>query len=193
MKPRHAIILAVAMSPAIVHAVPISKADHDTIMVIADNLNVPRSVADRLQIEESGDKATGEWGNPRKIGYRGADGVRCRGLYMIHPKWQAYLVEHFYPIPAKFFQWYNPIDSALVGLGYLSALHRRFGSWEKALWFYNLGRVTNVPRDVREYAKRIVSWIMPTEWEPLNFDCLPEAFRASVEWEYGQYGVSHGK
>ena len=128
MKPRHAVLLAVAMSPHVLCATPISRADHAVIMQIADNLNVPRSVADRLQIEESGDKETGEWGNPEKLGYRGADGFRCRGLYMIHPKWQAYLVELYYPIPAKFFVWSNPIDSALVGLGYLAALHRRFGS-----------------------------------------------------------------
>lgn len=145
-------------------------------MQIADNLNVPRSIADRLQIEESGDKATGEWGEAAKLGYRGSDGYCCRGLYQIHPKWQVYLVGLYYPISAEFFDWSNPIDSALVGLGYLAALHKRFGSWERALWYYNLGRVTNVPSDVKAYARRIVNWGM--------FDYLPEAFRAQAAYIY---------
>jgi hypothetical protein len=153
---RLGLALAFALFSLPLTAAPLSVRDHETIMEIADNLNVPRSIADRLQIEESGDKATGEWGDTAKLGYRGSDGYRCRGLYQIHPKWQAYLVELYYPIPAKFFVWSNPIDSALVGLGYLAALHKRFGSWERALWYFNLGRVTNVPPDVRAYARRII-------------------------------------
>jgi hypothetical protein len=155
---RLGITLALALFSLPLMADPLSARDHETIMEIADNLNVPRSIADRLQIEESGDKATGEWGDPAKLGYRGSDGYQCRGLYQIHPKWQAYLVGLYYPIPAKFFVWSNPIDSALVGLGYLAALHKRFGSWERALWYFNLGRVTNVPSDVRAYARRIIKW-----------------------------------
>jgi hypothetical protein len=161
LKPRHAVLLAVMLSPHVAHATPISRYTHSIIMQIADNLNVPRSIADRLQIEESGDVDTGGWGDAERVSHRGADGARSRGLYMIHPKWQAYLVEHYYPAPAKFFVWSNPIDSALVGLGYLAALHKRFGTWERALWFYNLGRVTKVPRETREYAKRIINWTIP--------------------------------
>jgi hypothetical protein len=153
---RLGITLVIALFAMPLIAEPLSIRDHETIMVIADNLKVPRSIADRLQIEESGDKATGEWGDPSKLGYRGSDGYRCRGLYQIHPKWQAYLVWRYYPWPAKFFVWSNPIDSAFVGLGYIADLHRRFGSWERALWYYNLGRVTNVPPEVKAYARRIV-------------------------------------
>ena len=139
-------------------AAPLTRSEHAIIMTLADILGVPRSVADRLQIEESGDPRTGAWGDSEAQGPVGSDGARCLGLYQINPRWMADLVGRYYPHPAQYFDALNPIDSAVVALGYLSALHKRFGTWECALWFYNCGRVTDVPASTREYARRIVEW-----------------------------------
>jgi hypothetical protein len=154
MKP--ALLLALLLPTLPLSAAPLSLADHAIIMSITDSLGVPRSVADRLQIEESGDPGTGAWGDSEKIGPVGADGSRSRGLYGISMRWQGYLVELYYPHEAHYFDWRNPIDSAVVGLGYLSALHHRFGNWFDALCYYNIGRIVNVPSSTREYARRIV-------------------------------------
>jgi hypothetical protein len=35
-------------------------------------------------------------------------------------------------------------------------LHKQYGTWERALWFYNCGRVTNVGESTRAYALRII-------------------------------------
>ena len=152
------LILFYALCAASLSAEPLSVSDHESIMLIADMLGVPRSVADRLQIEESGDPHTGAWGDSEAIGPVGSDGSRSRGLYGISMRWQSYLVGLYFPHPAQYFDWASPIDSAVVGLGYLAALHSRFGSWERALWFYNAGRVEDVPEETRAYARRIVEW-----------------------------------
>ena len=127
-------------------------------MLIADSFAVPRSVADRLQIEEAGNPVTGHWGDSAAVGPVDRYGSRSRGLYQISTRWQAYLVAEYYPHPAEAFDWSNPLDSSVVALGYLASLHRRFGTWERALWFYNCGCVTDVPASTRAYATRIVTW-----------------------------------
>ena len=137
-------------------AVPISPSLHAIILDIGASLGVPRSIADGLQIEESGDWHTGQWGDASQVGPVGADGYRCKGLYQLNPRILAWLIENFYPHPAKYFDVWNPCDNAVVALGYLAAKHKRYGSWERALWYFNSGRVKDVPRSTREYAQRII-------------------------------------
>ena len=139
-------------------ATPISPEIHKIVLDIGASLGVPRSVSDRLQIEESGDPITGEWGYADAIGPVDCYGSQSRGLYQISTRWESYLVGLYYPHPAKYFDWSNPIDNATVALGYLSDLHRRLGTWERALWFYNCGRVTDVPENTQKYAQRIIDW-----------------------------------
>lgn len=152
----HHLTLILALSALPLSAAPISRETHAIVMLIAEASGVPRSVANQLQIEESGDWHTGTWGDPCAVGPIGADGYRSRGLYGISMKWQAYLVSLYYPHAPAYFDWSNPCDSAVVGLGYLSALHKRFGTWELALYFYNCGRVVDVPEDTKSYARRII-------------------------------------
>ncbi len=150
------LLALILWAPLPLLSAPLSRGDHAIIMLIADSLRVPRSVADRLQIEEAGDPGTGAWGDSSAISHPGTDGWRSRGLYQISTRWQAYLVGKYFPHPSATWAWDDPIDSAVVGLGYLAALHRQFGTWERALWFYNCGRVTNVPSSTQAYAGRIV-------------------------------------
>lgn len=149
-----ALCLCIAVAP--LSAVPLSDTDHRWIMTIADGLGVPRSVADRLQIEESGNPITGAWGDSEAISPPGADGSRSRGLYQISERWQSYLVGRYFPHAPELFAWDDPLDSAIVGLSYLAALHREYGTWERALWFYNRGSVVDVPQATREYARRVI-------------------------------------
>ncbi len=155
---RAALVLTLSLCALTATAAPITRGEHAIIMTLADVLGVPRSVADRLQIEESGDPSTGAWGDSEAQGPVGSDGARCLGLYQINPRWMADLVGRYYPHPAGYFDVCNPIDSAVVALGYLAVLHRRFGTWERALCFFNYGRVTDVPASTRSYARRIVEW-----------------------------------
>ena len=153
---RVTLVLSLALLCLPLSAVPISPSLHAIILDIGASLGVPRSIADGLQIEESGDWHTGQWGSASQIGPVGSDGARCLGLYQLNPHGLAELVERFYPAPAKYFFVFNPIDNARVALGYLAALHRRFGSWKRALWYFNSGRVMNIPQSTREYAQRII-------------------------------------
>ena len=155
---RAALVLALSLCALAATAAPITRGEHAIIMLIADAAGVPRSVADRLQIEESGDRHTEQWGDSEAQGPVGSDGARCLGLYQLNPRWMEDLVGRYYPHPASYFDAWNPLDSAVVALGYLAALHLRFGTWERALWFYNCGRVTDVPASTRSYARRIVEW-----------------------------------
>ena len=150
------LVLSLALLCLPLSAVPISPSLHAIILDIGASLGVPRSIADGLQIEESGDWHSGQWGCASQIGPVGSDGARCLGLYQLNPHGLAELVEKFYPAPGKYFFVFNPVDNARVALGYLAALHRRFGSWERALWYFNSGRVTDVPQSTREYAQRII-------------------------------------
>jgi hypothetical protein len=146
------LLLALAVS---LSAAPISPSTHGLVMLIADSMGVPRSVANWLQVEESGDWRTGQWGDASAIGPVGADGSRCLGLYQLNPRWMPYLVELYFPHPAMSFDAFDPLQNATVALGYLAALHRRFGSWDLALIYFNCGRVVDVPEGTREYATRI--------------------------------------
>lgn len=146
---RLAILLALALA-AQAYAAPITPAEHSLVLLIGASQGVPRSVAAALMLEESG-------GDALAIGPVGSDGSRCLGLYQLNPRWMPYLVTHYFPHPAMSFDAFDPLQNATVALGYLAALHKRFGSWERALWYYNHGDVTHVPESTRQYARRIIN------------------------------------
>lgn len=191
-RPLLALILATLSLPAA--AQPLSCADHAIIMCIADVLGVPRSVADRLQIEESGDPTTGAWCDDvaklsdevSKAGYHSG------GVYQLHlePVHLAWLVKNFFPHDPRYFDWRDPIDNAVVALGYMHWLHDHLGTWERAACGFNAGRGTvlagKVSAKTKAYARRIVEWPgTPEEPEP-SFKEYPEAFRGAAAWEWRQ-------
>lgn len=135
---------------------PISAATHTIVLEIGAILGIPKQVVDALQIEESGDRKTGAWGDALAVGPVGSDGVRCLGLYQLNPRGLDGLVKDYYPHKAKYFDVFNPIDNSVVALSYLAALHKKHGTWERALWAYNCGKVVNVPDSTRGYAARII-------------------------------------
>ena len=125
---KQALTLALALACATLTAAPISPGVHAMVLDIAASLGVPRSVADALQIEESGWYKTGAWGEAEAIGPVDCYGSRARGLFAISQRWQDYLVGKYYPHPPGLFDVFNPTDNALVALGYLADLHRRYGT-----------------------------------------------------------------
>jgi soluble lytic murein transglycosylase-like protein len=147
-------ILALLLLALPLHAAP-APAVLDAVMVIADRAGVPRSVARALMLEESG-------GDPLARSVRVA-GYRSRGLYQLyeHPRNLNQLLYKFWFGPSndcrlRTFDILDPRHNALVGLRYLAALHREYGTWRRALHFYNCGRVIRVPAETRRYAARIV-------------------------------------
>lgn len=122
------------------------------VLAIAKAEGVPKSVALALMREESG-------GDPHAESIR-VRGYRSVGLYQLYEApW------NLNELVAKFWRPYeewtlfdirDPIHNAKVGLRYLAALHREYGSWYRALLFYNSGTVRNAPEDTRAYALRIV-------------------------------------
>lgn len=148
---RLSLIVALCLIALHLSAVPIDRETRDLVLAIGSSRGVPTSVTSRLMVEESN-------GDDQAIGPRGSDGSRCRGLFQINPRWQAYLVATYYPHPVRYFDVWNATDNATVALGYLSALHHQYGTWERALWYFNCGRVRDVPESTREYARRIVTW-----------------------------------
>jgi soluble lytic murein transglycosylase-like protein len=121
------------------------------VLAIGSAHGVPRSVTAALMWEESRNDADA-------VGPVGADGFRCRGLFQLNPKFEAELVAKFFPHRASVFDVFDPLDNAVVALGYLGALHRTFGNWTQALWFYNCGEYKRqfVPESTKAYARRIV-------------------------------------
>jgi hypothetical protein len=153
------ILLLVAVG---LYAAPLSQSDHAIIMSIADAQGVPRSVADRLQIEESGDPKTNAWGDSEKIGPVGSDGAQCLGLYQLNPKILAWAIPKFYHHNPKYFNWRNPIDNAVIALGLAHWLHDNLGTWYLAACGFNTG-IGNVWRGkvsdkTKAYALRVVNW-----------------------------------
>jgi hypothetical protein len=165
MTRRIAVFLAIALTASPLIAEPISHEVRAQVLQVADKAGVPRSIADRLQIEESGDPTTtgpASWGDALAVGAITKSGYRSLGLVQLYtePKNLTWLIAHYWtPFhPSEIFDIFNPLHNAEVGLRYLAALHRRLLTWERALWYYNCGRVTDVPESTRQYAARIVAW-----------------------------------
>ena len=112
---------------------------------------VPKSITDRLMYEESkyDDHAESEYTK---------EGYNSKGLFQIYtrPDNLEYIVSKFWTGNEKF-DIYNPVHNATAALGYLSALHRQYGSWYEALLFYNHGSIKTASEDTRLYAHRIVN------------------------------------
>jgi hypothetical protein len=153
-------------------AAPISPAMHAEIMLIADRFGIPRSSAHWHMIEESGDRYTGAWGNPRAVG-KEKGGFKSHGLFAIYdePKNLLWLLDNFWYGAGETdaFDWYNPIHNATLAFRYMAYLHRKWGTWEKAYRAYNCGwgelwrwdrnakRWVKIPQKTIEYARRIVN------------------------------------
>ena len=146
---------------------PISPQTHAIVMLIAEAQGVPQSVADRLQIEESGDRYTGTWGDAHAHGPLTTEGYRSYGLFGLYmkPSNIAWLLKMFFPHPPETFDIFDPIQNAVVGLCYMHWLHDIFGNWYDAACAYNAGRSYvqsgAVAREgrfagTRAYARRIV-------------------------------------
>lgn len=140
-------------------ATPISASVHDEIMKIADAEGVPRSVANQLQIEESGEWQTRTWGNPLAHSQTTDAGFRSWGLYQIYfePGNLAFLIDTFWKgrDEKEAFEWSNPIHSAKLGLRYMAYLHKVWGSWYLAACHYN-GTRGEPSEATKAYALRIV-------------------------------------
>jgi hypothetical protein len=141
-------------------AEPISRATLLCVLGIARSYGVPESVAYQQQIEESGDRKTGQWGDAKKPSRYKSRGYHSRGLFQIweEPEHLAYLIEHHWPKHLGTFDIEDPIDNTILAMSYLSALHERFGNWYEALVFYNCGkRLKDSPQESKDYARRIVN------------------------------------
>jgi len=140
-------------------AAPISPATHAAIMRIADTEGVPRSVANWLQVEESGNWRTGAWGDASAVSREEVRGYHSRGLYQLfeEPSNLDYLLAQFWTGRGECerFDILNPIHSAKVGLRYMEALHRSWGSWYLAACHYN-GCNGKPSEETWAYALRII-------------------------------------
>jgi hypothetical protein len=137
----------------------ISPAIHEQVMLIADREGVPRSVANWLQVEESGDRHTGAWGDPLAVSHESVRGYHSKGLFQLfeEPSNINYLLEMYYKDDLKNFDIFCPLCNATVAMRYLSALHRRYGTWYAALVHYNHGSIRGESQDTRDYATRIIN------------------------------------
>ena len=135
----------------------------------AQRYGVPLSVAHQMQVEESGDPTTGAWGDAFAIGPVTAEGYRGLGVYQLYdkPENMAYLVRKYWTpyhrapkgAPASCampFDVFNYLHNTELAMRYLADLHRRFGTWERALWYYQSGTVAGVNEKTKDYARRIV-------------------------------------
>lgn len=141
-------------------AAPISRATLLCVLGIARDYGVPESVAYQQQIEESGDRHTGQWGDAKAKSRVKSRGYHSRGLFQIweEPAHLAYLIEQHWPKHLGVFAIEDPIDNSILAMSYLSALHDRFGNWYEALVFYNSGRLLkDAPQESKDYARRIIN------------------------------------
>lgn len=143
------IILALSLP---LSAESISREVHAAVMQIADDCGVPRSVANALQIEESGWYKTGTWGDAKAVNHGEPGGWESRGLYQLYykPSNIEFLLSHYWT-SSETFNVFNPLHNATVALRYLADLHKRHGTWLAANAYYNGGSAYSWER-----AKRII-------------------------------------
>lgn len=130
-------------------AEPISWRTLCEVLAIGQRAGVPSEISYALMMEESGGNATAR--SPIT-----SEGYRSRGLFQLYER-PSNLTDLLSKYWVGRFDILNPLHNATVALRYLAALHRRFGSWEPALWYYNCGRITNVPAITKAYARRILA------------------------------------
>ena len=157
---RRILFIAALFAAYLVQATPISRATLLCVLGIARGYHVPESVAYQQQIEESGDRHTGQWGDAKAKSRVKSRGFHSRGLFQIweEPEHLAYLIEHHWPKDLGPFDIEDPIDNTILAMSYLSALHGRFGNWYEALVYYNSGRLLkDAPQESKDYARRIIN------------------------------------
>ena len=180
---RRILFIAALFAASLVQAEPISRATLLCVLGIARGYNVPESVAYQQQIEESGDRHTGQWGDAKAKSRVKSRGYHSRGLFQIweEPEHLAYLIQEYWPAGLGTFDIEDPIDNATLAMSYLSALHDRFGNWYEALVFYNSGRLLkDAPKESKDYARRIINASHPSLLREPSFDYLPEAFQGQA-------------
>ena len=130
----------------------------EEVVAIGKEAGVPPSITKALMWEESRGFV--------KAKSKMVKGYRSLGLYQLYSNpsnLHELLNKFWYPRLDGFvgerwaFDIWNPRDNAKVGLRYLSALRRQYGSWYNALLFYNAGTIKKAPKSTRDYARRITN------------------------------------
>lgn len=163
------LLLALILLSSTLYAEPIDDATFAQVMAIADREGVPRSVANWLMVEESGNRFTGERGCAAAVNKREPGGWPSVGLYQpyMKPSNINYLLAVYWygRGETEVFDPFNPIHSVKLGLRYIADLHRQLDSWYLAACAYNAGignvlsgEVARSPRfaKTRAYSRRIV-------------------------------------
>lgn len=157
-----AMLSAIMLSCACLYAEPIDDATFAQVMAIADREGVPRSVAARLMLEESGDPWTGSRGNPKAVGNE-PSGYPSKGLYQLHTKPsninELLRIDWYGRGESDPFDIWDPRHNATVALRYVARKHRDLGTWYRAIAFYNCGssKSDQIPERTKRYALRIIS------------------------------------
>jgi hypothetical protein len=128
----------------------LTEKEYYMILIIGKAYNIPFSITSQLMIEES---SCDELQDGQIV-----NGYKAKGLFQIYtePKNYNYLLWKYWNTNTVF-DIYNPIYNSIVSLHYLSDLHKRFGNWKHALYYYNCGYINNVPNSTRKFAKRITN------------------------------------
>jgi len=155
----YAVILILAIASPALACPRLTPEQQLKVMEIADMERVPRSIAFRLQVEETGDPIKGSWGRPGVGSHDEVDGFRSQGLYQLFEKYIEYFTDtYWYGYgETEVFDVFNYRHNATVALRYLADLHNRYGSWYLALLFYNHGDIETASEETRAYALRIIN------------------------------------
>lgn len=164
------VLLAFALASSMLYAEPIDDATFASILQIGRTEHVPDSITYWLQVEESGNRFTGELGCATAINKLEPGGWPSVGLYQpyMRPDNIEYLLALYWygRGETETFDPFNPIHSAKLGLRYISDLHSQLGNWYLAACAYNAGKGNVISGDVarlpkfantRAYARRIVN------------------------------------
>jgi hypothetical protein len=129
--------------------------------IIGISRKLPKGMGSSLAWEESR-------GFEGAVGKNKSNDFYSYGLFQINETCEEELANKYLPGGYKNYDRKNPAQSALIGCSYLYDLHEKFGSWKKALCAYNWGPgnvskcrlYSDIPFDVREYARKILSRII---------------------------------
>ncbi len=149
------IIALMVITLSILYAEPtrlITDSERQQVYAIGKANGIPLSVTRQLMHEESR-------GYSDAVSQVTPEGFYSRGLFQIYtkPGNVEWLLWKFWTKADGSFDIDDPIDNATLALRYLSWLHKRFGNWIHALYFYNHGSLTGVSPETRAYAYRIIN------------------------------------
>jgi soluble lytic murein transglycosylase-like protein len=130
----------------------ITSAELHDVISIGRRYGVPESVTRQLIYEESR-------GDVDAQSYVTREGYYSAGLLQIYtkPDNYDYLLWKYWPEDNRCFNIYDPVHNATIALHYLSDLHKQYGSWYKALLFYNHGDIKTASERTKKYALRIIN------------------------------------